>query len=103
MGLAGGIVPSPSALLVLLAAIALGRITFGIGLVVAYGIGLALTLIAAGLLLVHFESRLRRWSERRVSARGSRLAGIIGLLPLLSGLTIAGAGVVLIFRSITNL
>ena len=52
MGVAGGLVPSPSALVVLLGAIALGRTWFGITLVLCYGIGMAATLTAAGILLV---------------------------------------------------
>jgi nickel/cobalt transporter (NicO) family protein len=61
MGVAGGLVPSPSALVVLLSAIALGRTAFGVLLVVAYGFGMAATLTAAGLILVRFRDRkLRR-------------------------------------------
>ena len=52
MGVAGGLVPSPSALVVLLGAIALGRTVFGVALVLGYGIGMAATLTAAGLILV---------------------------------------------------
>ncbi len=69
MGFAGGLVPSLSALVVLLGAIALERLWFGVILVVAYGIGLALTLVGAGLLLVYFEGKLKTWSAG--SARGA--------------------------------
>lgn len=58
MGVAGGLVPSPSALVVLLGAIALGRTWFGVVLVLAYGLGMAATLTAAGLLLVSLRDRL---------------------------------------------
>lgn len=58
MGIAGGLVPSPSALVVLLGAIALGRTTFGILLVLGYGLGMAATLTAAGILLVRLRDRL---------------------------------------------
>ncbi|MGW6445703.1 nickel/cobalt transporter [Lentzea sp. NPDC055074] len=57
MGVAGGLVPSPSALVVLLGAIALGRTWFGVVLVLAYGLGMAATLTAAGLLLVSLRDR----------------------------------------------
>ncbi len=60
IGVAGGLVPSPSALVVLLAAIGLGRTAFGIVLVVAYGIGMAATLTGAGLLLLVLQRRLAR-------------------------------------------
>ncbi len=64
IGLAGGLVPSPSALVVLLAAIGLGRTAFGVGLVVAYGIGMAATLTGAGLLLLVLQRRLARATTR---------------------------------------
>ncbi|MGW7351573.1 nickel/cobalt transporter [Streptomyces sp. NPDC054784] len=64
LGVAGGLVPSPSALVVLLGAIALGRTAFGAALVVAYGLGMAATLTAVGLLLVRLGDRVSRLSER---------------------------------------
>jgi nickel/cobalt transporter (NicO) family protein len=100
MGLAGGMVPSPSALVVLLAAIALGRIAFGLALVVAYGVGLAVTLVAAGLLLVRFELSLRQWSSMRSSSTGAKLTRVLEVLPLVSGFAIVGGGVLLILRSV---
>ena len=75
MGIAGGLVPSPSALIVLLAAAALGRTAFGVLLVIAYGLGMAATLTAAGLLLIRLRDRLegrltilRRWQAAAPSA-----------------------------------
>ncbi|MCO8271735.1 sulfite exporter TauE/SafE family protein [Actinoplanes sp. TRM 88003] len=62
LGVAGGLVPSPSALIVLLGAAALGRTVFGVLLVLAYGLGMAATLTAAGLLLVRLRHRIEgRW------------------------------------------
>jgi ABC-type nickel/cobalt efflux system permease component RcnA len=58
MGLAGGMVPSPSAVLVLIGAATLGQLWFGILLVVAYGAGLALALVAIGFLIVGAGARL---------------------------------------------
>ena len=73
MGIAGGLVPSPSALIVLLGAVGLGRTAFGVLLVVAYGVGMAATLTAAGLLLVRVRDR---WTSRprRTLARLAALA-----------------------------
>ncbi|MEV6726421.1 nickel transporter [Streptomyces xanthochromogenes] len=72
MGIAGGLVPSPSALVVLLGAVALGRTAFGVLLVIAYGLGMAATLTAAGLLLVrlrdHLEARTPAFSPRSQAA-----------------------------------
>lgn len=58
MGLAGGLVPSPSALVVLLGAIALGRAWFGVVVIAAYGVGMAATLVAAGLLMAKLRDRV---------------------------------------------
>lgn len=62
---AGGLVPSPSALVVLLGAMALGRSAFGVMTVVCYGLGMAATLLAAALALrrlggLTLTTRLRR-------------------------------------------
>src|SRR5207302_4288939 len=67
MGFAGGLVPSPSALVVLLGAMALGRAWFGVVLVIAYGLGMAGTLTAAGALLLRARGVLDR---RRGRVRG---------------------------------
>jgi nickel/cobalt transporter (NicO) family protein len=66
IGLAGGLVPSPSALVVLLGAIGLGRAGFGVLLVLAYGLGMAGTLVGAGLLLLAVQRRVARagWAAR---------------------------------------
>jgi ABC-type nickel/cobalt efflux system permease component RcnA len=52
LGVTGGIVPCPAALVVLLSAIALQRVGFGLLLIVAFSVGLAGVLITLGLLLV---------------------------------------------------
>ena len=97
MGVAGGLVPSPSALLVLLSANALGRPVFGVLLVVAYGVGMAVTLTAAGLLLLRARAVLDRrgWTGRR----GARLAR---LLPLLTAVVVVLVGVGLIARGVAT-
>ena len=65
MGLVGGLVPSPSALLLLLAAVALGRPWFGFVLVLAFGIGMAVALAAVGLLARDLVLRLEGLALRR--------------------------------------
>jgi ABC-type nickel/cobalt efflux system permease component RcnA len=52
LGVTGGMVPCPAALVVLLSAVALHRIGFGLFLIVAFSVGLAAVLIAVGLLMV---------------------------------------------------
>ncbi|MES4909397.1 MULTISPECIES: nickel transporter [unclassified Streptomyces] len=65
LGFAGGLVPSPSAVVVLVGAAALGQAWFGFLLVLAYGAGLALTLTLAGIAVV----RLGRRATERLAAR----------------------------------
>jgi nickel/cobalt transporter (NicO) family protein len=77
MGIAGGLVPSPSALVVLLSAIALGRTIFGVVLVIGYGIGMAGTLTLAGVLLVRVRDRYQHSEPGRlrlIAGRWTRLA-----------------------------
>ena len=54
-------IPCPAALVVLLSAVALNRIGFGMLLIVAFSAGLALVLTTIGLLLVVAKGRLQRW------------------------------------------
>ena len=88
LGISGGLLPCPSALIVLLAAIALGRVVFGIVLIIVFSLGLAGVLTGIGLLMLHAKNLFAR-APMRVSGR-LRLA-----LPVLSALfvTLAGAGV----------
>ncbi len=53
LGISGGLVPCPSALVLLLSAIASGRVAFGLVLVLAFSLGLAGVLIGLGLLLIY--------------------------------------------------
>jgi nickel/cobalt transporter (NicO) family protein len=92
MGLAGGLVPSPSAVVVLLGGIALGRAWFGVALVLAYGVGMAATLTGVGLLLAKLRTRM----DRRLDLRaGSPLARLARLLPAATASVIVLAGLVL--------
>ncbi|MGW0944704.1 HoxN/HupN/NixA family nickel/cobalt transporter [Streptomyces sp. NPDC002623] len=65
LGFAGGMVPSPSAVVVLVGAAALGQAWFGLLLVVAYGVGLALTLTAAGFAVVRLGAGATRLLDRQ--------------------------------------
>jgi ABC-type nickel/cobalt efflux system permease component RcnA len=104
IGLAGGLVPSPSALVVLLGAIGLGRTGFGILLVLAYGVGLAATLTGAGLLLVVLQRRLERATrQRRWSVRATRLVGRINAVtPAVTAALVVIVGAGLAVRAATG-
>jgi ABC-type nickel/cobalt efflux system permease component RcnA len=61
LGISGGIVPCPAALVVLLSAVSMQRIGFGLLLIVAFSIGLAAVLIAIGLLMVYAREFMSRF------------------------------------------
>jgi nickel/cobalt transporter (NicO) family protein len=92
LGLAGGLVPSPSSVVVLLGGIALGHAWFGVALVLAYGIGMAATLTGVGLLLAHLRTRV----DRRLGVPAASLLARAGrLLPVATATVIVVVGLVL--------
>ena len=93
MGFAGGLVPSPSALVVLLGAMALGRAWFGVVLVIAYGLGMAATLTGAGILLLRARGVLDRGRGRL-----GGLARVASALPVATSSVIVAVGVALAAR-----
>jgi ABC-type nickel/cobalt efflux system permease component RcnA len=58
LGVSGGLVPCPSALILMLSAIGLGRTAFGLGLLVTFSAGLALVLVAIGLIVIYAKHLL---------------------------------------------
>jgi len=79
LGIAGGVVPSPSAVLLLVAAVGLGRPWFGALLVLVFGVGMALTLCAVGLTAADVIARLGSLASRRAGwARVTRLTVTYG-------------------------
>jgi ABC-type nickel/cobalt efflux system permease component RcnA len=60
LGITGGIVPCPAALVVLLSAISLHRVAFGLYLIVAFSLGLAAVLISIGMITVYARRMLSR-------------------------------------------
>lgn len=99
LGFAGGLVPSPSAVVVLVGAAALGQAWFGLLLVVAYGIGLALTLTAAGFAVVKVGSGMNRVLDRRPSWTAGPLAALVRrTAPLGSAFVVVALGAGLMLR-----
>jgi nickel/cobalt transporter (NicO) family protein len=91
VGVSGGLLPCPSALVVLLAAISLHRVAFGLVLILAFSAGLALTITAIGCAAV-----LARGAFRRVSLEGP----LVRLLPAVSALVILAAGLAMTVRAV---
>lgn len=102
VGFAGGLVPAPSAVVVLLGGIALGRAWFGVLLVLAYGIGMACALAGTGLLLVHARRRVQAWVLKPGSGRGAGRAWL-ALLPLAAAGFVVVVGVGLTLRAVSQI
>lgn len=99
LGVSGGIVPCPSALVVLVAAISQHRVGLGMALITAFSIGLAATLTAIGILVLYGRRLYARvGAERRMF--GGRIAGA---LPALSALLIVFAGTLITLRALPGL
>ncbi len=84
VGVAAGLLPCPSALVVLLSAIALHRIGFGLALILAFSVGLAATITTIGLVAV-----LAKRAFSRLSLDGP----LVRLLPAASALVILAVGI----------
>ena len=91
LGASAGILPCPSALVVLLAALASHQIPLGIGLIVVFSLGLAATLTGLGLLVVY---------AKRLTGRLRIPAGVTALVPALSALAIVAIGVVMTVKAL---
>ena len=91
MGTAAGLLPCPSALVVLLAAVAQREVALGMVLIVAFSVGLAGTLTALGLLVVH---------ARGLTSRLGIPGRLVQALPALSALVIIAAGCLLTARAL---
>ncbi|HWT01715.1 MAG TPA: hypothetical protein VN256_15820 [Pyrinomonadaceae bacterium] len=93
LGISGGLLPCPSALVVLLSAIALHRVGYGMLLVVAFSIGLASTLTLIGLAFVYAG----RWMKS--VAGGGRL---VRVLPAVSALVVTCVGLVICYQALSQ-
>ncbi|MFB8101526.1 nickel transporter [Streptomyces sp. NPDC056007] len=102
MGIAGGLVPSPSALVVLLGAVALGRTAFGVLLVVGYGLGMAATLTLAGLLLVRLRERIESHDRTRTLRHHPLLRKLARTGPVITSLLVVAVGLGLTLRAATG-
>ncbi|HEY6153458.1 MAG TPA: sulfite exporter TauE/SafE family protein [Candidatus Udaeobacter sp.] len=91
LGVSGGILPCPSALVVLLAAISLHRIGYGLLLVLAFSIGLASVLTAVGLIFVYAKRFLK---SAGIFDRLSRV------LPVASAFVITCAGLTICYEAL---
>ena len=94
-GLSGGLIPCPAAITVFILCLHLGQVTLGVTLVGAFSLGLAVTLIAVGVVAA--------LGLRFISGRTSRFDRIMKAAPWLSALLIACVGLVIIWSGVSHL
>jgi ABC-type nickel/cobalt efflux system permease component RcnA len=94
LGLAGGLIPSTSALLILLGSIAAGRPAFGFVLVVAFGLGMAAVMGGIGLALVAARDRFDRMPG------GGGLGRVRETVPLVAAVLVLGFGIYLTVQAL---
>jgi nickel/cobalt transporter (NicO) family protein len=100
LGVSAGLVPCPSALVVLLAAISLHRVLFGVALIVAFSLGLALALTGLGIAFAVGGRRLARFPRLAHLVTAPRLSAA---LPAMSALIVTFVGVALTLQAIPGL
>lgn len=95
LGIAGGMVPCPSALVVLLLSVAVNRVLFGLAMILVFSLGMALVLILIGILTVTASqfsgvfSSHRKWIQR-LPVFSAGLIMIIGVAIAINSLLAAG-------------
>ncbi len=100
LGIVGGLIPSGSALLLLLSSIALGETALGVLLILTFGVGMALVLagLSTGVVLMRRSPFLgwERW-------RDPRMARVASLIPVASGVVVIGFGLFLTYHALRAL
>ncbi len=94
LGVSGGLLPCPSALVVMLGAIALGRTLFGLALILAFSVGLAAVLTTIGLVLVYARGFFARLP---LDGRIARFA------PIASAAIVSLAGVAILVEALVRI
>jgi ABC-type nickel/cobalt efflux system permease component RcnA len=92
LGISGGLLPCPSALVLMLSAISLGRIGYGLILTVVFSFGLASTLTAIGLIFLYLGSMIGK-----TSFANNR---VVQALPVFSAFVVAFVGAVICYSAI---
>ena len=90
-GISGGIIPCPTALVVLLAAISLHRVGYGMLLIVAFSVGLAAAITGIGLLAVGAKSLFSRMSLQ---------GRLVRTMPTVSALVVLALGLAMTLRAL---
>ena len=100
IGISGGLLPCPAALVVLLSAIGLGRLGFGMLLIIAFSGGLALVLSGIGLTVLYGGRWLSRHQLSDGFAQNRMVVWAARSLPAFSSLLVVGAGFLLLYHAL---
>jgi ABC-type nickel/cobalt efflux system permease component RcnA len=93
LGISGGLLPCPSALVVLLGAIALNKIGFGMILVLAFSLGLAGALTGIGMIFIYAGKLFQRFPTS---------GKVLGFLPVLSALFVSVIGAAIVYKALVQ-
>ena len=91
IGVSGGLLPCPSALVVLLGAIALNKIGFGLVLVLAFSLGLAGALTVIGMMFIYAGKLFQRFPSS---------GKVVGFLPIFSALFVSAIGIGIMVKAL---
>jgi ABC-type nickel/cobalt efflux system permease component RcnA len=92
LGISGGLLPCPSALVLMLSAISLGRVGYGLVLTVVFSLGLAATLTSIGLVFLYVGSAFGKGSISN--------SKIVKVVPVFSAFVVAFVGAVICYNSL---
>ncbi|MGH7057877.1 MAG: sulfite exporter TauE/SafE family protein, partial [Acetobacteraceae bacterium] len=93
LGISGGLIPCPSAMVLLLAAVALHKVAYGLVLVLAFSLGLAVTLSCVGMAFLY---------SRRLFARVPVTGRLLRVMPVVSAGLITGVGAVICYGALAG-
>src|SRR6266540_3503840 len=94
LGISGGLLPCPSALVVLLGAIALNKVGFGLILVLAFSLGLAGTLTAIGMTFIYAGKLFQRFPSS---------GKVVSFLPVFSALFVSIIGIGIMVKALAEI
>ena len=93
LGIAGGLLPDPAALALLLAALSSGKVLLGLMTVVVFSLGFAATLVVVGIVAAKVGEKVLEWLSSIWMVR----------VQIVTTLLIVGMGVVLTIRAVSEL
>ena len=93
LGISSGLIPCPNAIAILLISVAVNQILFGLSMIAAFSLGMALTLIVIGLLIMQGKRLFQRlqWFDQ-----------VAKYAPLMSAIILVGIGSVLTLTAAPN-